>query len=76
MFVPDSDDPEASLTIGNSDQPQSRLMNGERYRFKAAHGEPGWRLTSIKVTRVWSTQPLAAGARVAETNRGATPDAS
>lgn len=75
-FVPDSDDPEASLTIGNSDQPQSRLMIGEHYRFQAARGEPGWRLTSIKVARAWSTQPLAAGARVAETNRRAAPDAS
>jgi hypothetical protein len=75
-FVPDSDDPGATLAIGNSAQPQSRLTIGERYRFKAVRGIAGWRLARIEVQRVWSTQPLAAGARVVETDRGETAVAS
>lgn len=43
-FVPDSDQPGARLTIGNTDQRESRLMIGERYRFEATRGEPGWLL--------------------------------
>jgi hypothetical protein len=75
-FVPDSDQPESRLVIGNSVQPESRLMIGERYRFEAVRGESGWRLTSIEVARLWSTNPVPAGAQVAEVNRGATALAS
>ena len=75
-FVPNSDRPDAGLTIGDSEQPQSRLMIGERYRFEAVRGKAGWRLTLIEVERLWSTTPLAAGARVAEINRGVSAAAS
>ncbi|MGH2869755.1 MAG: nuclear transport factor 2 family protein [Solirubrobacteraceae bacterium] len=75
-FVPNSDRPGAGLIIGDSEQPESRLMIGERYRFGAARREPGWRLTRIEVARLWSTNPLAAGARVVETNRDVTAAAS
>jgi hypothetical protein len=75
-FVPNSDRPEAGLVIGESEQPESRLMIGERYRFEAVRAEQGWRLTRIEVTRLWSTKPLAAGARVAEANPGVTAAAS
>jgi hypothetical protein len=75
-FVPSSDRPDASLIIGDSEQPESRLMLGERYRFAAVRGESGWRLTRIEVGRLWSTKPLAAGARVAENSRGVTPGVS
>ena len=51
-------------------------MIGERYRFAARRDETGWRLTRIEVARLWSTKPLAAGARVAETTRGVTAAAS
>jgi SnoaL-like domain len=67
-FVPGSARPGSRLAIGTS-EPVSRLMIGERYRFEAARGESGWRLTTIEVTRLWSTEPLAPGARVAEIDR-------
>jgi hypothetical protein len=68
-FVPDSDQRAARLVIGNTEQPESRLMLGERYRFEAARGDRGWRLSTIEVARLWSTQPVAAGALVTAANR-------
>ncbi|MEJ3655911.1 nuclear transport factor 2 family protein [Actinomycetes bacterium KLBMP 9759] len=64
-FVPDSEGPEARLTLDDADVPDARLTLGERYRFTAARGDDGWRLRSIEVDRVWSTQPVPARARVA-----------
>ena len=75
-FVPTSDQPEVLLVTGDSEQPQSRLVIGERYSFAALRDESGWRLTRIDVARVWSTAPVPAGARVAEINRDGTPAAS
>jgi hypothetical protein len=46
-----------------------RLMLGERYGFEAVRGDRGWRLSTIEVARLWSTQPVAAGALVTELNR-------
>jgi hypothetical protein len=71
-FAPDSDHPDARLTIGDSDQTQSRVMIGERYSFAALRDESEWRLTRIDVARVWSTAPVPAGARVAEINQAGT----
>jgi hypothetical protein len=61
------------------ERPQSAPISvraSRRYRSEAVRGEPGWRLTRIEVARDWSTQPLPAGARVAEINRGASAVAS
>lgn len=69
-FVPDSDEPDARLIIGTSEPAESRLMIGERYHFDVVRGEAGWRLSSIEVARLWSTNPLAAGVRISELNRG------
>ncbi len=74
-FVPDSDEPRARLVIGNAEQPDSRLMIGERYRFDAVRGDRGWRLATIEVTRLWSSHPLPTGAPVRETSRGTTTSA-
>jgi hypothetical protein len=63
-FVPDSDQPGAQLVIGNTVQPQSRLMLGERYHFEAVRTDSGWRLSSIEVTRVWSSDAVPAGSVV------------
>ena len=63
-FVPDSDQPGAQLVIGNVVQPESRLMLGERYHFEAVRGDGAWRLSSIEVTRVWSSHAVPAGAVV------------
>lgn len=62
--------------VPDSDQPGARLMIGERYRFEATRGGPGWLLTRIEVARLWSTPPLPAGARVAQSTRGASVLAS
>jgi hypothetical protein len=59
--------------INDSAQPDSHLTIGELYHFKAARTDGGWRLARIEVTRLWSTQPLAAAARVAQIDRGPTP---
>jgi hypothetical protein len=75
-FVPDSEQPEARLVIGTAAPPEGRLMLGERYRFAAVRGESGWRLTRIEVARLWSTQPVPAGALVTQSNRGAGTGAS
>jgi hypothetical protein len=65
-FVPNSDQPGAQLVIGNSVQPQSRLMLGELYHFEAVQIAGSWRLSSIEVTRVWSSDAVPAGARVTQ----------
>jgi hypothetical protein len=69
-FVPDSGQPDERLVVGNSEQSESRLMLGERYHFQAARGNHGWRLTTIEVARLWSSQAIPAGALVTQTNRG------
>jgi hypothetical protein len=73
-FAPDQ--PGSRLVINESAQPDSHLTIGELYHFKAARTDGGWRLARIEVTRRWSTQPLAAAARVAQIDRGPTPVAS
>ena len=74
-FGPDA--PDSRLTINGSELTESNLMLGERYRFGAARGPSGWRLTSVEVARVWSSssQPLTPGVRVAQTD-GAAPAAA
>jgi hypothetical protein len=71
-FAPKSDQPAARLLSGDSEQPVSRLMIGERYRFEAIRDDAGWRLTAIEVARLWSTQPLTPGARITEIEDGAS----
>jgi hypothetical protein len=74
-FAPDG--PDSRLTINGSEQAESTLMLGERYRFKAARGASGWRLTSIEVAPVWSTgrRPPTPGVQVAQTD-AVVPDAA
>ncbi|WP_232663156.1 nuclear transport factor 2 family protein [Pseudonocardia sp. TRM90224] len=64
-FVPEVEGPDSRLTLNDQDVPDGRLTLGERYRFGAVRGDQGWRLDSIEVNRIWSTQPVPAGARVA-----------
>lgn len=64
-FAPETEGPQARLTLNDAEVPGSHLTIGERYRFGAVRGDAGWRLQSIEVNRVWSTQPVPAGARVA-----------
>jgi hypothetical protein len=71
-FAPDAAQPESRLMIGDAEQPGSHLMVGARYRFEGVRGDHGWRLRTIEMERVWSTQPIPAGALVTETRRGAT----
>lgn len=66
VFVPDSDQPGARLTLGGSELSESRLTVGERYHFEAHRGEHGWRLREIEATRLWSSQPVPRGATVRE----------
>jgi hypothetical protein len=75
-FAPESDESESRLLIGDFEQPVSRLMIGERYRFEATHGDEGWLLTAINVTRLWSSQPVPPGARIAQINPGPTTAAA
>jgi hypothetical protein len=67
-FVPDSDRPDAELVIGNIVQPEARLMLGERYHFEAVRTDGDWRLSSIEVTRIWSTHAVPAGAVVTQSS--------
>ena len=70
-FVPDSDQPGAQLVIGNTVQRRSRLMLGERYHFEAVRTGFDWRLSSVEVTRVWSSHTVPAGAVVTEVSPAA-----
>jgi SnoaL-like domain len=69
VFVPESGETDAALMIGDSEERQSRLTVGERYRFEAGRGAKGWRLRSIEVARIWSSRPIPSGARVEEADR-------
>ena len=66
VFVPDSDQPGARLSIGGSAESGARLTVGERYRFTARRGVDGWRLRSVEVARIWSSQAVPNGALVQE----------
>jgi hypothetical protein len=70
-FAPESDQPGSRLVIVDSEQPVPQLTIGERYRFEAVRGDTGWRLTAIEVARLWSSQPLPPGTRIAQMDPGA-----
>jgi hypothetical protein len=73
-FAPEA--PDSRLVIGGTEQAYSSLTLGEVYRFQAIRRDGEWRLSRIEATRLWSSQPLTAGALVGQIDRGDAPAAA
>jgi hypothetical protein len=62
-YAPESTDENARVALGNGGRLVTHLMRGERDRFETVRTHDGWRISSINMLPVWTSEPVPAGAR-------------
>jgi len=43
------------LFVQHADNPTAHYKRGRRYQFQAIRASPGWRLSRVEVTPVWTS---------------------